>query len=776
MKSLFARAVTYGLIVLLAALSALPATAPQALRDKMPDWYLANAFTLGLDLRGGSHLLLALDTEGLLAGDEAQAMTRPEQDALVKDAIDLTLEVLRRRLDESGMVEPSITRQGRDSIAVQLPGVTDPARIRELLGTTAHMQFQWLARDSDANVEIVRGTGPGESFRLERRIAMEGSHVRDARMAFRQETGQPIVTFRLDNEGARVFGELTRSNVGRALAVVLDGRVITAPVIQTPILGGSGEISGSFTAVEATDLAVLLRAGALPADLSVIEERTVGPNLGSDAIAMGLTTGIIGALLVLAFMVAVYGQWGLIAWLGLAVNALLIFGVLSLLRATLTLPGIAGIILVLGMAVDANILINERIREETRRGKTAWVALDAGFRRAFGTILDSNITTLIAISLLFMIGSGPVRGFAVTMGIGLLTSLFTATAITRLLMEWRVRRLRRQPLQIGGLRLAERLGARFSGDGSAINFMRAGAAGLIISAVLSSASLVLLVTPGLNYGIDFSGGALIELRADTAIADLRSALAAAGHADASLQAAGSDGDYQIRLPMPAEGASATAGNVLDSLRAAVAAVAPDADFGRAEMVGPRVSGDFADLSILAILCAGVGMLAYLWLRFEHHFALAAVLTIGLDLTKTIGFFVLTGIEFNLTAVAALLALIGYSINDKVVVFDRIRENLRLRPEQPLLELLNSSITATLSRTVLTSLSTLIALLPMAIAGGDAVASFALPMLFGIVVGTSSSIFIAAPIVLHLGRRRAARGLPQLAVPAAATGDGDPMAT
>jgi SecD/SecF fusion protein len=824
MQTLFSRAVVYGLIILLGLLSALPNLLPDSTLNKLPDWYANNQITLGLDLRGGSHLLLAVDGEQLLnnsnqsladklsdelrtakirhtkaqvsektirlqVNDVAQldevtrivralvreqaspaslyqfsesgkelllTSTEAHEQMLMRDAVERSLEVVRRRLDETGMVEPMITRQGKDSILVQLPGVDDPSHIRTLLGTTASMSFHWVAKQNSlGDVVTKQGALPSERYQLEKRIALKGEHVSDARLGFDQNTGEPLVTFRLDRDGARMFGDMTQANIGRPLAIVLDDRVITAPVIRGAITGGSGEISGSFTTAEAHDLALLLRAGALPAPLEVIEERTVGPDLGSDAIAMGITTGLIGALLVLAFMVAIYGRWGLIACAGLTLNVGLIFGVLSLFGATLTLPGIAGLILVIGMAVDANILINERIREETQRGANAHTALKNGFSKAYSTILDSNVTTLIAISLLFLFGSGPIRGFAVTMAVGIVLSMFTAIAVTRLIMEWRVSKLGRAPLAISGISWLNNIGSK-----KPVQFMRARFFGLMLSAVLSLASVVLVFSPGLHYGIDFSGGSLVEVKAEQlTVEQLRSGLQQQG-LDVSLQEFGDQGNYLVRLPLK-NADEVASGNVVQAVKNAVHQIADEATFPRVEMVGPRVSGDFADASILAILIAGVGMLAYLWFRFESHFAVGAMLTIVLDLTKTIGFFVLAGVEFNLTAVAALLALIGYSVNDKVVVFDRIREKLRATPDRPLIELFNESITSTLMRTIFTSVTTFLALLPMAIAGGSAVSSFALPMLFGIVIGTSSSVLIAAPIVLLLGERRIKKGLTQL---------------
>lgn len=826
MKSLRSRAIVYGLVIVLGLLSALPNLLPDNLSSKLPGWYLKNTVSLGLDLQGGSHLLLEADIRELItnehraiAGELAKALQladihyarpvvsdenieltlhEPEQrseaariantmaheasdgsrrfdveqnegkliltvtetwrERLSRDAVERSLEVVRRRLDETGLVEPSITRQGSDGILVQMPGIADPREIRELLGTTAKMTFHWAVRSASANdaETVTLSDAAGEQpYRLERQVAMQGEHIRDAQMAFNPNTGEPVVNFKLDSEGARRFGDMTRQNIGRPLAIVLDGKVITAPVIRSVIAGGSGEISGAFTTREASNLALLLRAGALPVPLHVVEERTVGPDLGSDAIAMGLTTGLLGAAMVIAFMLGIYGRWGLIACIGLAVNIGLMFGVLSVLGATLTLPGIAGIILTIGMAVDANILINERIREESRQGKPARMALKEGFSKAYSTILDSNLTTLIAVSLLFMFGSGPVKGFAVTIGIGLLTSMFTSIAVTRLIMEWRIKGRERQPLIISGMMWLDRLSER------GLDFLRGRFIGLTVSALLSLASVFLFVQPGLKYGVDFTGGTVVEVQAGMVTVDqLRTTLQSHGLVEAAIQEFGARGRFLIRLPA-GDGLRGATAEQVDTLKSAVMSVQPDAGFPRVDMVGPKVSGGFSDATILAILLAGTGMLVYLWFRFESHFALAATLTIALDLTKTIGFFALAGVEFNLTAVAALLALIGYSVNDKVVVFDRIRENLRRTPDQPMLQLLNKSISATLTRTVFTSVTTFLALLPMGLAGGAAVASFALPMLFGIVIGTSSSVFIASPILYYLSQRRTRKGVAQL---------------
>ncbi len=375
-------------------------------------------------------------------------------------AIEQSIEIVRRRIDETGVNEPVIARQGSNRILVQLPGVSDPARIKRLLGTTAKMTFHLL---SDQQVAPGRATPPGtdwlpsadpsrrgstERFLVRKRVEVDGANLVDARPSYSNQTGEWVVSFEFDGIGARRFGDVTKANVGRPFAIVLDGKVLSAPVIREPITGGSGQISGSFTAQSANDLAVLLRAGALPAPLTIVEERTIGPDLGADAIKAGFYSVLVGFVLVIVYMMMTYGLFGLFANIALIVNLLLTVAMLSMLEATLTLPGIAGILLMLGMAVDANILINERIREETRKGRTPIAAIETGFSRAFNTIVDANLTTLIKMALLFALGTGAVRGFAVTISLGILTSMFTATVLVRLMISAWYRRTRPKTLPV----------------------------------------------------------------------------------------------------------------------------------------------------------------------------------------------------------------------------------------------------------------------------------------------------------------------------------------
>ena len=519
-------------LILAASFLGLAYATPNVLDEKtlqnIPSWLPHKQINLGLDLRGGSHMLLEVDTgavirerletivddirrnlreqrigyQNLRAGETtvslrirkaedianarriiremAQPLTNsllgmatgsnditvetsgsavtvtltpPAIEERIGSAVEQSIEIVRRRIDELGTTEPTIQRQGRERILVQVPGLQDPQRLKELLGQTAKLVFRMVdvsttaqqaqATRVPAGSQILPSAGEGEGPHLIRkRVLVAGESLVDAQPGFDSRTNEPIVSFRFDASGAKRFGRATQENVGRPFAIILDNEVISTPVIREPILGGSGQISGGFTVEEANDLAILLRAGALPAPLNIEEERTVGPGLGADSVKAGKIASIIGMAAVVAFIIISYGLFGVFANIALAVNIALIVAVLSVLQATLTLPGIAGIVLTIGMAVDANVLIFERIREELRAGKTAISAIDAGYSRALGTILDANITTFIAAAVLFQLGSGPVRGFAVTLAIGIVTSVFTAFTLTRLIVAFWVERKR----------------------------------------------------------------------------------------------------------------------------------------------------------------------------------------------------------------------------------------------------------------------------------------------------------------------------------------------
>jgi len=524
-------------------LLSLPSLFSRKAMDSLPSWIPHNQVHLGLDLQGGSYLLLQIDMEtvikerletlldqvrtSLRTGDIGYVDLVAEQRSVrfqvrdpqqVERAVDLvddlatmvggqgglgaalggaaggrpdlvvtteagsrvvmtlseqaleerssqavaqSIEIVRRRIDETGINEPSIARQGANRILVQLPGVDDPDRIKRLLGKTAKMTFRLLHPTQEVtggrvppgtelldSAERDRRSGIPQKYLVRKRVEVDGASLSNASAGNNTQSGQWVVNFEFDSVGAQKFANVTKANVGRPFAIVLDNKVISAPVIREPILGGRGQISGSFTVQDANDLAVLLRAGALPAPLTIVEERTVGPDLGADAIQAGIWACLIGAVLVVAYMVASYGLFGIIANIVLFFNMILIFGILSVLQATLTLPGIAGLVLTLGMAVDANVLINERIREEYRKGRSPFASMEAGFDRALSAIIDGNLTTLITMVLLYGFGAGPVRGFAVTVSIGILTTLFCGVMLSELLMVTWLRRSRATTLPV----------------------------------------------------------------------------------------------------------------------------------------------------------------------------------------------------------------------------------------------------------------------------------------------------------------------------------------
>jgi preprotein translocase subunit SecD len=408
----------------------------------------------------GASVSRSVDVVNVGGGLVTLTLTEPAINERIRQAVDQSIQIVERRVNELGTVEPLIQRQGADRILVQVPGLQDPQRLKELLGKTAKLDFRMVDMSMTAEQaqetrpppesEILYGTrNEGRvPYLIEKRVVVSGAELTDAQPGFDQRTSEPIVNFRFNSSGARKFGQATSENVGRPFAIVLDNEVISAPVIREPIIGGAGQISGSFTVQSANDLAILLRAGALPAPLTIIEERVVGAGLGQDSIEKGSQASYFGAALVVVFMVVTYGLFGVFASIAVGINVAMIFGILSLLNATLTLPGIIGVVLTIGIAVDSNVLIYERIREEVRTGRTPITAIDAGFTRALATILDSNITTFIAAAVLFFIGTGPVRGFAVTLGVGIVTTVFTAFTLTRLIVAWWVRYTRPQRLAI----------------------------------------------------------------------------------------------------------------------------------------------------------------------------------------------------------------------------------------------------------------------------------------------------------------------------------------
>jgi len=685
----------------------------------------------------------------------------------MSDALKQSVEIVRRRADPDGVKNPQISQQLPDRILVEMPGEKDLDSVKERFKTVAKMDFHLVDETGQADStgrpppgdlllqdESMKGrTGQAESILVKRKIEVSGENLANASVGQDQQTGGYVVKFRFDSVGARKMATLTEQNIGHRFAVVLDNKVITAPVIRGAIPDGSGEISGNFTAEDATNLSVLLNAGALPAPIKIIEERQVGPDLGADSIKAGFYATVFGLVLVLAYMLVSYGLFGLFADIAVVVNLMLTIAALSLLQATLTLPGIAGLLLSVGMSVDANILINERIREELKNGKPPFSAMEAGFSKAWSTIIDSNLTTLIKMAILYVFGAGVVRGFAVTIFLGIMISMFTATLLVRMMMTLWMRRTRPKQLKISLV--------RFVPDKTKIRFMNGRFFGIGLSVVLSTASVILFFVPGLTYGIDFAGGIQMELKTQgpAEFGKLRSDLDGLGLGPVHLQQFGAPDQVLIRMDKQPGGDEAQQAAV-QKVKADLAQHFPGSEIRSTEAVGSTVSDELFVDGMKALGFALVAMLAYIWFRFEWQFGVGAVLTLILDVTKTIGFFVVTGAllgwQFDLESIAAILAIMGYSINDKVVVYDRVRENLRKYRTMPLRELIDLSINETLSRTIGTSTSVFLATIPLALIGGAALLPFAAVMLYGIILSTTSSIWIAAPILLFLGEKKLRR--------------------
>ncbi|MGH9040692.1 MAG: protein translocase subunit SecD [Acidimicrobiia bacterium] len=720
---------------------------------------------LGLDLEGGTQIVL-----------EAQAET-VDADTVVR-----TVEVLRRRVDVLGVAEPSLQRSGDRRIIVELPGLADPEEALEVIGRTAQLTFhpvRGLAPESTAPAPPAPApTAPAATAPVEGEQVLpdedgvllrlgpaevEGGDVGSARTRFASGVGWEVeVDFR--GQGAAGWTGLTGAaacappgDPMRRVAIVLDGEVISSPQVSPGIAcgqgipGGETVITGNFDEDGARDLALLIRAGALPVPVEVVEQRTIGPTLGEAAIRASVQAAVIGAALTVLYMIAYYKLLGGLAALGLVAYGLVAFAVLLALRATLTLPGIAGFVLAVGMAVDANVLVFERTKEEHAAGRSPRVAAREGFRRAWTAIADSNVTTLLAAALLFFYASGGVRGFGVTVIVGVLVSMFSALVVTRTLLELalRSRRVHTRPRLLGlttGGRLRSWLETR------APDLVARRRRWFALSAAAVAVSVAGLVTQGLTYGLEFSGGRLIEYSTSRPVdvEAVRSELAAAGLPRAAISgsgvsgsgASGSRGGVSIRAAALTEDDEA-------SLRQAVERVAGPAEVVRDEFVGPTIGGELRRRALMALGLALAAQLAYLAVRFRWTYGAAAVVAMAHDVIILLGVFAWLGKPFDGVFLAALLTVVGYSVNDSVVVFDRIREQRRLRVREPLAVVANDACLQTVPRTVNTGLGAMFILVALWFLGGDTLTDFALALLIGIVAGTYSSVFTAAPLAVVL---------------------------
>ena len=705
-------------------------------------WPPQKTITLGLDLKGGTSYTLELDLGKL-------------ESYRHKQAVEKAIEILRKRVDRFGLSEPVIQPAGDNRIIVQIPGLgeADKASARSQLERVAYLELRLVHPQNAAELARMQAThaGPPPGYQLctmtsrragktemEEKILVKikpeltGKHL--SRAAAMNSPSGYEVAFELNGPGAEIFRRVTRANIGNRLAIVLDKKLISAPVIQSEI-GARGQITGDFDFREATDLANSLE-NPLETPLKVVEERGVDPSLGADSVRSGVLAGIVGLSTVVVFMAIYYLRAGLIANLALCVNIVLLLSVLAIFKFTLTLPGVAGIILTVGIAVDANVLIFERIREELRKGKPLAIAVNAGFDRAFSTIIDANMTTLITALVLSWLGTGPIQGFGYTLSAGVCTSVFSAVVVSRLVMDAWLRWAK--PLKLTMLSMV---------IDTKINFLGFKLPAFILSGALVLGGVFVGWKKGNDiYGVDFTGGDSLTLRSvqHEDVANLRRVLEESGFREASLQyqreVQGTGEVLVLRVPFE-QGERA---------QKVLTEAFPKAGFSQVKLdkVGGMVGKELQYKALLGLGVAAVCILIYITARFEFAYAVGAVFSLLHDAAICLAFLFFTDRQLSLPVIGALLTIAGYSLNDTVVVFDRIREEFRLRGQTlNFTQLINLSVNETLSRTLLTSLTTLIAALALYLFGGGVINDFAFVLVVGVLTGTYSSVFIASPILL-----------------------------
>ncbi len=712
-------------------------------------------FPLGIDLQGGSSFTVQLQP-----GIDSDGNVRPVSEGAREQAI----AVLEQRLNPDGGRDLMIAPQGDDRLQIQMPGISDEEidHVRQLIQQTARLEFRLVHEDSDMLVERYETGGeiePGwvlmdaieedEPAMIVRfRPDVDGVNLSRAGVQLDPSEGW-IVLLDFDSTGRRMFGRLTEQNVGRLMAIVIDGQVFSAPRINSPIYG-SATITGGrggFSESEARSLANVLQ-NPLQNPMEIVSESTVTATYGANTVRQGIYAGILGLSLTLVFMVLYYRLAGLIALTGLTVNICIVFGTMALFGFTLTMPGIAGLVLTIGIAIDANVLIYERLREEMAAGKSIKAALQAAYDKAFSAIFDANITTLITAIILFYVASGIIQGFAITLTIGILASLFAALLVTRTFFNWGI-----HYGVVRSLKVASWVPNRVF-DPLSMRRM----AVMVSAVLLVITGAVIGVRQEGAIGIDFRGGSLVtvnvvegrELPSSEVIESLQG-LTFAGPDDVEVPI----GTTFVQRHNTATGASVQVRGEFDSgvaIERHLSTVFADRIEGtNLETVGPLIGGELATRSALALLLGLVAIFLYVSFRFETAFAVGAVVALLHDLAITVGLVLLTGTELSLILVGAFLTIAGYSINDTIVVFDRIREMLRSQ-RGDVKAVMNLAISATLSRTLLTSGTTLVSLLALAVFGGPDLRNFAVTIMFGVLIGTYSSIFVASPIVLWWARR------------------------
>jgi len=814
----------------------------------LPSWwgkYISHGLNLGLDLKGGMHLILQVDMDqavhnvlnrsasdlkekagkrglelqvGDISGvslpvtlvnkDEQAAFQllmkeeypnlevngsssqaggqtydiklKPEEfNRLEERTVSQSMEVLRNRIDQFGVTEPVLVRQGTDNIVVQLPGIQEPQRALDLIGQTAQLEFKLVDEQRSLNLSdlieqaikkgelkpgytheqlnhalagkipagdeiyieksLNRQTGRIESnpLLLKKTVLLTGDAISNAQESI-GEHNESYVSIDFDSRGGAEFARITGEYVHRRFAIILDDVVRSAPVIQERITGGKAQITGSFTSQEAHDLAIVLRAGSLPTNIKIVQNITVGPSLGADSIREGLIAGLIGTILVVAFMIFYYRLSGLVADYAVVINVIFLLGALSLLGATLTLPGIAGIILSVGMAVDSNVLIYERMREELHTGKTLRSSIEGGYDKAFLTIIDSHVTTLITSVVLFMFGTGPIKGFAVTLSLGVILNLFTALFGTRVVYDWLL--IKRWIKKINFYQLFEKPSIDFVGW-RRYAFALSGALTL-----LGIIGFVQLSRGHGNLGVEFSGGTLVQMTATQpfTVNEVREALNREGLGHAEIQPVKGARELVIKLKKSEESVGQISDHMAGILNKSLTGNRFEV-IGKSE-ISASIGRYLRNKALIAIMISMACIVVYIAWRFQFIFGVGAAIATFHDVLAVLGIFWLLDKEITLLVVTALLTLAGYSLTDTVVVFDRIRENMTARRRDNLGEVINLSVNEVLSRTIITGGTVFLVVFALYLFGGVVLHDFALAMLLGIFVGTYSSIFVASPFV------------------------------
>lgn len=715
---------------------------------------LTSAAKLGLDLKGGTQIVLETkDSERVKANAEST---------------DLALEVLRGRVDALGVSEPTLARSGDKRIIVELPGVQDPREAADVIGQTAQLSFHEVQRvaaadEKSTDEQLILADETGSKLALGPTL-LDGTGVKNAIAAIPEGgLGEWAVNVDFNGKGSAGWKELVTTAcanpaAGNRVAIVLDDGVISSPGIVPELCqqggGNQTSITGTFTQASATDLSVLIKGGALPVPVDIIEQRTVGPTLGEAAIDASFEAAIIGIILTGLFIVFVYRMVGFMATIALGSYALIAYGLLVWLGATLTLPGLAGFVLAIGLAIDANVLVFERAREEYTDRPEAGLApaLNTGFNKAWSAIIDSNVTTLLAAVLLFFLASGPVKGFGVTLSIGVIASMVSALIVARVLTEWLVRQsFSRNRPGLTGLAGTGRIRRWLSESGP--NLMRRSGLWIAVTAAVGVVSVGGIVLRGLNLGVEFTGGRLLEFSTSQSldVADAREVVSDAGFPTAVVQASsGSDGAENITVRLD-QITNDEAVEIQDALSASVGA-AGSVEKERDELIGPSLGKELRDKAIIAFAIAVAAQMMYLAWRFRWTYAAAAVLSMSSVVLTVVGIFAWWGKPIDGVFLAAILSIIGLAVNDTIVVFDRIREHRAEDSRRPLREVVNEAILQTIPRTINTGLGAMFILAALAVLGGDSLTDFALALLMGLSIGILSTIFTASALAVVFEER------------------------